>query len=64
VVELGGALCRAGRAEMTRNNMLYAVIGALVVVVGVLGYSLYEAKKKPEGVQINVGPGGLSIEKK
>jgi hypothetical protein len=51
-------------AEMTRSNMLYAVIGALVVAVGVLGYSLYEAKKQPEGVQINLGPGGLSIEKK
>jgi hypothetical protein len=49
---------------MTRSNMLYAVIGALVIAVGVLGYSLYEAKKKPEGVQINLGPGGVSIEKK
>jgi hypothetical protein len=49
---------------MTRNNMLYALIGALMVAVGVLGYSLYEAKKQPEGVQINLGPGGLSIEKK
>jgi hypothetical protein len=49
---------------MNRSNMLYAAIGALVIAVGVLGYSLYEAKKKPEGVQINVGPGGLSIEKK
>jgi hypothetical protein len=49
---------------MTRNNILYALVGALVIAVGVLGYSLYEAKKKPEGVQINVGPGGLSIEKK
>lgn len=49
---------------MMRSNMLYAVIGALVIAVGVLGYSLYEARKKPDGVQINVGPGGLSIEKK
>jgi hypothetical protein len=49
---------------MTRSNILYAVIGALVITVAVLGYSLYEAKKKPEGVQINLGPGGLSIEKK
>jgi hypothetical protein len=49
---------------MTRTKMLYAVVGALVIAVGVLGYSLYEAKKKPEGVQINLGPGGVSIEKK
>jgi hypothetical protein len=33
-------------------------------VVGVLGYSLYQEKKEPQGVQINLGPGGLTIEKK
>jgi len=49
---------------MTRSNMLYLVVGALVVGVGVLGYSLYQEKKEPQGVQINVGPGGLTIEKK
>jgi hypothetical protein len=49
---------------MTRDNVLYAIIGALVIALGVLGYLLYEARKKPEGVQINLGPGGLSIEKK
>lgn len=49
---------------MNRSNVLYAVLGALVIAVGVLSYSLYEAKKKPDGVQINLGPGGVSIEKK
>ena len=49
---------------MNRNNLLYAIVGALVVAVGVLSYSLYEAKKKPEGVQLNIGPAGVSIEKK
>ena len=49
---------------MTRSNMLYLVVGALVIVVGVLGYSLYQEKKEPQGVQINLGPGGLTIEKK
>jgi predicted negative regulator of RcsB-dependent stress response len=49
---------------MTRSNILYLIVGALVIAVGALGYSLYQEKKKPEGVQINVGPGGLSIEKK
>lgn len=49
---------------MTRNNILYLVVGALVVAVGVLGYELYQDRKKPEGVQINLGPGGVSIEKK
>ena len=49
---------------MSRSNILYLVIGALVVVVAVLSYQLYEDRKKPEGVNINLGPGGLSIQKK
>ena len=46
------------------RNVLYLIIGALVVAVGVLGYNLYQAKKQPEGVQINVGPDGLKIQSK
>lgn len=44
--------------------MLYLIIGALIVAVGVLSYNLYQAKKKPEGVQINIGPGGVKIDSK
>jgi predicted negative regulator of RcsB-dependent stress response len=43
------------------RNVLYLIIGALIVVVGVLGYNLYQSKKQPEGLQINVGPNGLKI---
>jgi len=35
-----------------------------VVALGVLGYNLYQAKKEPEGLQINVGPNGLKIQNK
>ncbi|MET0445225.1 MAG: hypothetical protein ABW151_11685 [Pseudorhodoplanes sp.] len=49
---------------MTRNNLLYLVTGALIVVVAILGYNLYQSKNQPDGMQINIGPGGLSIEKK
>ena len=49
---------------MTRDNLLYLVIGALVVAVAVLGYQLYEAKKEPAGLHINLGDKGLSIEGK
>ena len=35
------------------RNILYLVIGALIVAVGVLGYNLYQTKKQPEGLQIN-----------
>lgn len=47
---------------MTRNNVLYLVIGA--VAVAVLSYQLYQDRKEPKGVHIDVGPGGLSIQGK
>ncbi|MGY3527918.1 MULTISPECIES: hypothetical protein [Bradyrhizobium] len=49
---------------MPNRNVLYLVIGALVVIAGMLGYNLYQAKKQPEGLQINVGPDGLKIQSK
>jgi hypothetical protein len=53
------------RHRMTGNrNIMYLVIGALIVAVGVLGYNLYQTKKEPEGLQINVGPNGLKIQNK
>ena len=49
---------------MIRSNILYLVLGALMIVVAVLGYQLYQDRKQPEGMRIDVGPNGLSIEKK
>ena len=49
---------------MTQSNVLYLVIGALVVAVVVLGYQLYDAKKQPKGVQLNIGERGIIIETK
>jgi RsiW-degrading membrane proteinase PrsW (M82 family) len=49
---------------MNNRNVLYLIIGALVIAVAVLGYNLYQAKKEPEGLQINVGPNGLKIQNK
>jgi predicted negative regulator of RcsB-dependent stress response len=46
------------------RNVLYLIIGVLMVTVGVLGYNLYQARKAPEGLQINVGPDGLKIQGK
>jgi len=46
------------------RNIMYLNIGALIVAVGVLGYNLYQSKKQPEGLQINLGPNGLKIENK
>jgi hypothetical protein len=46
------------------RNVLYLIIGVLVIAVAALGYNLYQAKKEPEGLQINVGPNGLKIQNK
>ncbi len=46
------------------RNVLYLIIGVLVVAVGILGFNLYQMRKQPEGLQINVGPNGLKIESK
>jgi hypothetical protein len=46
------------------RQMLIGLVVLLAVGVGVLGYSLYEEKKQPDGVQINLGPNGVSVEGK
>ena len=46
------------------RNILFLIIGALFVAVAVLGYNLYQTKKQPEGLQINVGSSGLKIQNK
>jgi uncharacterized membrane protein YebE (DUF533 family) len=50
--------------DMSRNNVISVAVGALIVAVAVLGYQVYQDRKEPKGVQINLGQGGLSIEKK
>ena len=49
---------------MTRERILYLIIGALVVAVAVLGYQVYQDRKKTTGIDINIGERGISIEKK
>ena len=45
-------------------NTLYLVIGALVAVIAIVGYQLYQERQKTTGIEINVGKSGISIEKK
>lgn len=45
-------------------NVLYLVIGALAVVVAVLGYRLYQERQQTSGIDISIGKSGISIEKK
>jgi RsiW-degrading membrane proteinase PrsW (M82 family) len=50
-------------ATMNRN-FLYLLVGALIVGVGVLGYSFYQERQKP-GLSISIGgKEGLRIEGK
>jgi predicted negative regulator of RcsB-dependent stress response len=49
---------------VSRSNILFLIIGALVIVVAVMGYEVYQDRKQPEVMRIDVGPNGLKIEKK
>lgn len=46
---------------MNRGNIYVLIIGGLVIIAGILGYQLYQARKQPQGVQILIGPNGVSI---
>ena len=46
------------------RNVLWLVIGGLVVATVVFGYQLYQERQKTTGIEINVGKSGISIEKK
>jgi hypothetical protein len=46
---------------MNRGNIYVLLIGGLVIIASILGYQLYQARKQPQGVQILVGPNGVSI---
>jgi hypothetical protein len=58
-------ISRPTETRMPGNrNIQYLIIGALIVAVAVLGYNLYQTKKQPEGLQINLGPDGVKIQNK
>ena len=44
------------------RNMLYLLIGALVVVVIGLGAYVYREESKPSGVELKIDESGVSIE--
>lgn len=48
----------------TNRNVLYLIVGALCVAVVGLGYKVYQDNKEPKGIELKVGPSGVSIEKK
>ena len=46
------------------RNLLAVLVLILVAALAVTGYSLYQEKKQPDGVEISVGRNGLSIKEK
>ena len=46
------------------RNILYFVIGALVVATVAFGYQLYQERQKTTGIDINVGKSGISVQTK
>lgn len=46
---------------MSRNSM-YALIGALVVVVIGLGIYVYQKESQPSGVELKIDESGVTIE--
>ena len=49
---------------LASRHLLLALVVVLVEVLAVTGYSLYQEKKQPDGVEISVGKNGLSIKEK
>lgn len=47
---------------MTRTNNLYLIIGALIVAVAGLGIYVWNEETKPKGIEMNIGPGGVSVQ--
>jgi RsiW-degrading membrane proteinase PrsW (M82 family) len=45
-----------------KQNMLYLVIGALVVVVITLGIYVYREQTRPKGVELKIDDKGISIQ--
>ena len=45
-----------------KQNTLYLIIGALVVVVIVLGIYVYHEQTKPKGVELKIDDKGISIQ--
>jgi len=48
---------------MNRNG-LYLIVGALVVLMGLVGYLYYQERQQTAGIDISVGKSGISVETK
>jgi hypothetical protein len=49
---------------VSSRNILFLIAGALCAVVAIVAYQSYQDHREPKGVQLNIGPNGVSVEKK
>lgn len=47
---------------MTQSNNLYLIIGALLIAVVGLGAYVWHEESKPSGIEMKIGPNGVSVE--
>lgn len=46
------------------RNYLYGAMGLLAVIAVVLGYQFYQEQQNTSRIEIDIGEGGVSIQKK
>ncbi|EJN04168.1 hypothetical protein [Phyllobacterium sp. YR531] len=44
------------------RNVLFLIIGGLIVLVAGLGFYIYDKESKPDGIELKIGEGGVSIQ--
>ncbi|WP_103088786.1 hypothetical protein [Agrobacterium bohemicum] len=47
---------------MTQTNNLYLIIGALIVALVGVGAYVWHEESKPTGIEMNIGPNGVSVQ--
>ncbi|MCS4089948.1 hypothetical protein [Rhizobium sp. BK176] len=47
---------------MTRNNIVYFIVGVVITAAVGFGVYKYHEEQKPEGIQLSVGENGVKIE--
>ena len=43
------------------RNVLFLIIGGLIVILIGLGYYVYDKEAKPDGIELRIGEDGISI---
>ena len=47
---------------MKNSKAIYALVGALVIVVAGMGYYIYDQNQKKDVIQLKIGDKGISLQ--